>query len=182
MGRVSKKLKIEPKVGFTLIEVLMIVLLLGVVLAVGSNLFFSILKGGSKAEILKEVKQNGDYAIAVMERMTRNASEAVCCFDLSCLDQRTGEEVGYLQITNSDRRTTTFFLESSEEVLKIASNSGVYLTSKNVNASSGGFVCEGETPEVITISFTLSQKGTPLRVEEKATQNFQTTVSLRTYD
>lgn len=150
--------------GFTLIEVLVVIFLLGVVLVIGVNLFFSILKGASKAEITKEVKQNGDYAIAVMERMIRNAQDASCN--------------GGVTITNLDGRTTRFFCESS----RIASNSGNYLTSGNVTATGCSFTCEYSTPEVVTISFTLSQKGTPARVEERATQDFQTTVSLRTYE
>ncbi len=65
--------------GFTLIEILMVVFLLGIIVVIGSNLFFSILKGASKAEITKEVKQNGDYALAVMERHLRNASSVESC-------------------------------------------------------------------------------------------------------
>lgn len=152
--------------GFTLIEVLVVIFLLGVVMAIGVNLFFSILKGGSKAEIVKEVKQNGDYAISVMERMTRNAQSA------SCSDSSS------VTIKNPDGWTTTFVCEDG----RIASNSGTYLTSESVTATGCTFSCGGTTPEVVTISFTLSQKGTPVRVEERATANFQTKVSLRTYE
>jgi len=65
--------------GFTLIEILMVVFLLGIIVVIGSNLFFSILKGASKAEITKEVKQNGDYAMNVMERHLRNANSIESC-------------------------------------------------------------------------------------------------------
>lgn len=150
--------------GFTLIEILMVVFLLGIVVVIGSNLFFSILKGASKAEITKEVKQNGDYAMNVMERMIRNAQSANC-------------DGGVTIINPVDRRTTIFFCDGT----RIASNSGVYLTSDNVSASNCSFSCQGKEPEVVTISFDLSQKGTTARPEEKAQIHFQTTVGLRTY-
>jgi len=146
--------------GFTLIEVLVIIFLLGIVLSLGGNLFFSILRGGSKAEAVKEIKQNGDYAISVMERMIRNAREA------SCSD-------GSVTITSFDGQQTIFSCKEN----RIASNSA-YLTSGDVKADSCEFTCSGTTPEVVTVSFILS----PSQTGATSSQKFQTKVSLRTYD
>lgn len=161
--------------GFTLIEILMVVFLLGIVVVIGSNLFFSILKGASKAEVEKEVKQNGDYAMNVMERMIRNA-------------QNCSEASGILTITNPDGNWTEFKCILQDEVTKIASSSASgtgNLTGKNVtlgNPCSLSFSCNStKTPPVVSISFDLSQKGTTTRPEEKAQIHFQTTVGLRTY-
>lgn len=163
--------------GFTLIEVLMVVFLLGIVVVIGSNLFFSILKGASKAEVEKEVKQNGDYAMNVMERMVRNA-------------QNCSEASGILTITNPDGNWSEFKCLPDEGVTKIASESALgtgYLTGKNVTLGTScpgslSFSCDQtKTPPVVNISFDLSQKGTVTRPEEKAQIHFQTTVGLRTY-
>lgn len=158
----------KKKRGFTLIEVIMIVFILGIVVVVGGNLFFSVLKGASKAEITKEVKQNGDYAIGVMERMIRNAQEIV---PNSCSG-------GSIQIKNPDGYFTTFSFSGT----RIASNSA-YLTSENVKLVTGSysFSCSQTVPLTVTISFTLSQTATTTRPEEQAQVPFQTTVSLRTY-
>lgn len=155
--------------GFTLIEVLMVVFLLGIVVVIGSNLFFSILRGASKAEIEKEVKQNGDYAMNVIGRMVRNA-------------QNCSEVSGVLTVTNPDGQTTDFFCQPSGDITRIASNAGVFLTSDKVTATNCTFSCDStKTPPIVNISFDLSQKGTDLRPEEKAQVHFQTTVGLRTY-
>lgn len=161
-------MEMKKKQGFTLIEVLMIVFIMGIVAVIGGNMLFSIMKGTSKAEITKEVKQNGDYAMAVMERLVRSAQNC--------------SSAGGVTITNPDGRTTRFFCEAVSGVTRIASNSGVFLTGDNVTASNCIFSCDStKTPPIVSISFDLSQKGTDLRPEEKAQIHFQRTVSLRTY-
>ncbi len=162
--------------GFTLIEVLMVVLILGVVVVAGGSLFFAIMKGASKSEVIKEVKQNGDYALSVIERMVRNAQELDCT-----------TVTNQITIINPDKGTTTFSCAAEDQVFKIASNSG-RLTGKNVTLGEGVcpasllFTCDQtKSPPTVTIGFTLSQAGTGGRQEEKAQVPFQTTVSLRTY-
>lgn len=160
--------------GFTLIEVLMTVFILGIVIVVGGNLFFSILKGASKTELTKEVKQNGDYAIGVMERMVRNAQSIQTC------------TANNIVIKNLDGGQTEFKCLLEGEVTKIASG-GAFLTSNNVTLGvscpgSLSFSCDQTVaPPKVTISFTLYQKGSSTRPEEQAQVPFQTTVSLRTY-
>lgn len=150
----------KQEAGYTLIETLVVVFILGLVLVVGGNLFFSILKGGAKSEAVKEIKQNGDYALAVIERMTRNAKSASC-------------GGGALAISNFDGSNTSFSCLSN----RVASGSA-YLTSTNVVASSCSFTCSGANPQLVTISFTLG----PAETGATTAQTFQTKVSLRTYD
>lgn len=154
--------------GFTLVEMLVVVGLMILVGGMAVGLFFQTLKGASKTEILKEVKQNGDYALGVMERMIRNAQEIQTC------------SAAAIKIKNPDGNTTEFSLSGSGN--QIASNSGK-LTGSNVAASGLSFICNSTvTPPVVEISFTISQTGSPTRPEEeKAQVSFKTTVSLRTY-
>ena len=153
----------------------MTVFILGIVIVVGGNLFFSILKGASKTELTKEVKQNGDYAMAVMERMIKGATALDC----------TGAPSA-ITITSPDSLPTIFRCLAGVGVTKIASNSGA-LTGDNVSlgASCPGslsFICyEDVSPPKVKVSFTLYQKGSSTRPEEQAQVPFQTTVSLRTY-
>lgn len=167
------------KNGFTLIEMIVVVGLLSTIGLVASTVFFSTLKGGTKAEILKEVKQNGDFAISTMERVIRSALEVTSTCE--------GSDLTSIEIFNPDHQSTIFDCLWEDDVAKIASN-GAALTSETVtlgNSCPGSlsFNCQRSTnaPEVIKISFTLSQKGSPTRSEEKASVTFQTAVSLRSY-
>lgn len=154
--------------GFTLIEMLVAVAILGTVGLISTQIFFTTLRGASKSDIIREVKQNGDYALTGMERMIRNAVSVTSCFASS------------LTIKNPDNNTTTFSLTSGQ----IASN-GASLTNnlKVTVTSSSLFTCTliAGKPDVVNISFTVAQKDAAAGAEETSTMNFQTTVSLRTY-
>lgn len=156
------------KSGFTLIEMIVVVAILGMVAIFGSNMLFTILKGSLKTKVLSEVKQNGTFAISTMERMIRNAKELVSC------------DSGSVKIKNPDDFETTFVCSDTA----ISSNSAA-LTSSNVKVDSCAFACSlgtaGILPSTVGINFTLSQVGAATRKEEKALVKFQTTVSLRNY-
>ncbi|TSC53513.1 MAG: Uncharacterized protein LiPW16_370 [Microgenomates group bacterium LiPW_16] len=122
--------------GFSLVELLVAIGILGIVGSIATVILFTTLQSASKSDILREVKQNGDYAISVMERMVRNATtvEVGCPVGGGTL---TGTS---LRIKNPDERTTTFRAEASESVTKIASTGGM-LTNNKVSASNLSFIC-----------------------------------------
>lgn len=155
--------------GFTLVEILVVTLILGTIAVIGSNMFFTILRGSSKTSILAEVNQNGSYALNVMERMIRNAKS---------LESHSGSSI---TILNPDENTTTFLCSNQ----KIASNGASLISDKVAVDNCVIFsVVEGEAeirPDVVTIDFTLTQAGTAFRPEERASVNFKTTVTLRNY-
>lgn len=157
------------KSGFTLIEMLVVVTLLSTVGLMAVSIFFSTLRGGTKAELLKEVKQNGNYTISVMERMIRNAR-----FITSSCD---GTPQASIKIVNPDLRETVFSCDG-----QIASNSA-FLTTDKLVVSDCSFTCQEQSrgQKVVAIKFTLSQRGSPARPEERASVTFETTVSPRSY-
>ncbi len=170
--------KIKRTKGFTLIELLVAMGILGIVGGMSSIILFTTLKSASKSDIMREVKQNGDYSLSVMERMIRNASMVTPCPGVA----------NALTVSNPDGQKTTFAKQNvavgSITVSKIASNSGSFLTNNNVSLVGDiSFNCTKpvSAPAFVSISFTLSQAGTTTRVEEKATVYFHTSVSLRTY-
>ena len=167
------------KGGFTLIELLVVI---GVVATVGTivaNLFFANLRAAAKTKALTEVKQNGDYALSVMERMIRNAKK----IQLNTSGKTCESGMSNLKILNSDGGTTEFICDAVNE--QIASNSA-FLTSDKLTLSTlstCSFSCDQPAgkPAVIDISFTLEKGNVSLGREFTAEASFHATVSARLY-
>lgn len=162
------------KNGFTLVEIMIVIGILGIIVVIGSGAFFSILRGSTKVRTLQLVKQNGDYAISVMERMIRNAR--------AIIDPSTSSTVPSIKIKNPDGETTTFSCELDSAT--IASN-GASLLSSEVEVKDCSFnVTLGQSgikPAVVEINFTLAKAGGTNKPEEQAEVNFHTIVTLRNY-
>ena len=174
--------------GFTLFEVIIVIFLFSMISVAGTSMFFSILKTTTKAEIEKELKQNGTYAITSMENMIRNARSIVNC-ETSVSDR-------YLIIQNQHGTTNKLecVYDNVAQTAAIASDSGVItnnaLTGTNVTVSAPGEGCGGSTlvfnclntiPQSVGIGFTLRQAVIGGKVEDQASVSFQTSVSLRNY-
>jgi prepilin-type N-terminal cleavage/methylation domain-containing protein len=169
--------------GFTLIEILVVVGLLGIIMVTVTNIFFSGLKAKRKTDSINVIKQSGSYAMGVMSKMIKNATEATCS-----ADQKS------ITITNYDETTTTFWYEGSHgcssqvESKRIALDSSVdaddtCLTADNLYLSDYSFSCNDDSignPPTVTINFTLSN-GTLSDIIGYASEHFTTTVSLRNY-
>lgn len=170
--------------GFTLIEVLVSVGIIALVMSVLAQGFFSMFRTNIKTELLKDVKQNGDFALGVMTRMVRNSTSiATTCAP-------GGTTTPTLGVVSPDGFTTTFECVLDGTVPRVASVSGSntdYLTSKNVSLGTNGctnaltFICTslsgGETS--VQMLFTLGQVGTPPDKFQQASSAFQTTVITR---
>lgn len=151
--------------GFTLIELLVAVTIMGMIILAANNLFFYTLKGEKKANIQTKIKQNGSYALSSMATRVRSAVSIV----------NNCQPSGRLELKTADGGNIIFQITGDQ----IASNSTA-LTSSDLVASGLSFACNSPVgnPPTVVISFTLAKSGA---VEESASQNFQTTVSLRSY-
>jgi prepilin-type N-terminal cleavage/methylation domain-containing protein len=181
--------------GFTLLETLVAISAIASVGVLIAQVFFTTTRSNTKTELMKEVKQNGDYAMELMTRMIRNS----IAVNSSC--STTGTPLDMLEIKNADGNMTQFgcFLDSSvtPSITRIASVSAT--TNKRDALSSTGvslggtscidvasiptlqFTCTSfiDQPPRIQIRFSLSQRGTPADQFEKASISFQSTVSPR---
>jgi len=174
MKIVNCKLKIA-KGGFTLIELLVVVAVFMILALLVTNSLFSILKSNAKANIMKEIRQNGAYALDVMDKTISGSviDDAAC----------TGMAGSFLTVKNPvSGAKITFKCDDSSDPAYIASNSA-QLTSPTVTIESCGGVFKCETVDSVnkkvTISFTLKQLGAPSRPEEMARQTFTKTIFLR---
>lgn len=167
--------------GFTLIELIIVSAIFASVGLMASTAFFNIMRGAVKSEIVKEVKQNGNYALSTMERMIRNSADVTSPCD--------GSAQTSLTILTFEGDPVTFSCTFADSAAQIASTSAVatgYLTNSQVSL---GQSCPGtlqfrctdsvSSPKIVTITFTLRQKSLEVPKSEQAVSNFQSTISLR---
>jgi len=159
------------KTGFTLLEILIAVSVIGIISAVIAEVFYTTTKTNAKTEIIKDVKQNGEFAIDVMTRFLMNAAGV----ESDCPAPDT--QLSSINIVGSDNNVTRLecLYDSGVGVTRIASTSATtgssaYLTSSNVTLGGGScadinntltFICTkySDQPAKISIRFSLAQAG-----------------------
>lgn len=169
--------------GFTLIEILIAISLVGLIGSVASTTLFNIFQGVSKTEIIKEIKQNGDSALSVMERSIRSAADITSTCD--------GLPSNTLVVRDVRGNAATFSCVFNQGSAKIASASGTPLTTSFLTGDlvTLGTACPGSlvftcsappnNPKVVTIQFSLTQKSVGASIRDTASSLFKTTISLR---
>ncbi len=164
--------------GYTLVELLVVLGLMALISVAATNALYSLLSGTAKSQNLLEVKQNGDYAVSVMQVKIRNALDAYQTLDSLC----GGSPTDSITIDNQDGNTTTFACSSRQITQQNEGGPISNLTSSSVQVTPTScaaiFTCTSDTgPRRITINFTLAQTGGPIK--EGSTQVFKTIVALR---
>jgi prepilin-type N-terminal cleavage/methylation domain-containing protein len=168
--------------AFTLIELLVSISIVGILSILIVQSFFTSLRNNTKTELMKDLKQNGDFAMQVMVRMIQNAQSIPVC------------NTNSLTLRSFDGQETTFHSNITEGVCGIASSSALplpsgtdyTLTSSNVTmtgvcSDAIKFSCEpiqNQTAKV-NISFGLTQKGSPPDAIDIAKQDFSSSVVVR---
>lgn len=160
-------MKNSRQTGFTLLEILVVISVFVLVIALVNQIFFSTLKGTSKSQATSTVKQNGNYAVSIMQRSLYGAREITQCLS---------DRVAYLDLEG--KPASFLCLGAGTDAGYIASGSA-RLTSEDVSLTNCVIRCTtaGASTEV-DISFGLKRK-VGERVEEKTTLPFQTRVILR---
>lgn len=163
--------------GFTLVEMMLSIGIIVLLSVMVSGFLFSLLSSSAKTEVVQEVRQNGAYALSVMERMLINS--------LAITSDCIGADASLISFDNYDGGKTTFACEEA----KISSASGdlvpirVFLTNSNVKVSGCNFVCSSQPgkPAMVTINFNVSQKTEGGRANEKLSLDFNTVVTLKNF-
>jgi len=160
-------------IGFTLVETLVVIALFVIVGGISVNLLFSAMKSSTKSAMMNQIKQNGDYALAVMERTIRNGKSITPC-------PGTTQDI---TIQNVDDTTTTFDINlGSKQITKDT----VPLTSSELEfvGFNNNFDCTQTSgkPANVKITFTLSPRtGTWTSADPAPSMSFQTSITLRNY-
>jgi prepilin-type N-terminal cleavage/methylation domain-containing protein len=174
------EIKRKKNKGFTLVEILVSIGLLAIVATVGSNMFFTTFRSSAKTKALTTVKQNGDYALSIMERTIRGAEEVIENSDGDICEQSMNK----VKLKNLDGSEIEFAcLDEGTATGYIASDSSrLVSTEVKLDACSFGCSSEGEFyPQAVNIDFTLSQAADEVRLEERASAEFETTVTTRNF-
>lgn len=183
------------KRGFTLIEMIVVIGVIGLALPVLFAIFFTILAQQVKIYRLSIVKREGDYVLNVIENIVRNNVRSLHSIPPTisnpdnnkvCVTAGSSYNYPYLQDKTTLGTWSRFLLQGD----KIASESSVppnasrYLTTDKIKVTSFVLTCEGKGPytsPVVNISFTLQYRTNSNRQEDIATLNYQTKVKLRVY-
>lgn len=163
-------MKRKMTAGFTLIELILVLSLIGIVLGVGVSTLTSILRSSAKTTIFNQVKQNGDFAIEIMTRSIQSAVDV-------CTSTSPDDIVIYTTRVNcalppsSAKRTrfrctegttgpppTDGKLERIEEDGTGGYIPGDLISSVKIKESSCVFTHSNTSPKRVTIKFTLMQE------------------------
>lgn len=151
---------LKSQFGMTMIELLIVVTLSAMLLLAASAVFMTFLIGGAKINSQSAVKQEGEYALTQIEFLLRNAVELLP----NTLGDECTTDMADIRFVSFDGGITTLSGETADSVTKIASNSGVFLTSSSVDVIDGPtFDCAQDDDEGhphVTTTFTL-RKGSP---------------------
>lgn len=191
------RIKNKSSIGFTLVEVLVVLVLLVSVGALIGSILFSAFRGASKTDVLQVVRQNGNFTISQIAKTIRNAKQFDgvsndvggsyinnCVLPLPTPPTPTPTPTlyKYIKVTSLDNISTTYTCDT-DVAKNILANGSPLLDTKNVFLASCSFTCVqnslSDSP-TITIQIGLSQAGgVSLFAEKTATLNFQTSIAIR---
>jgi prepilin-type N-terminal cleavage/methylation domain-containing protein len=177
--------------GFTLIEVLVSVVIIAILGVVIMQSFVTTIKTSAKTEIIKDVKQNGDFVIDIITRKIHNAV-SMNCSDSNKLvlttrdaaninvvtEYSASENAGTCRIqaveTVGSNPSTTTYLSSQNLTL------GTTLCSTRFQIPANGCLIIAGTHSRATFEFSLTKKPTANAFAnyENSAQKFSATVSL----
>lgn len=183
-----KKKKFQK--GLTLVEALIAIAIFAIFTLLINSIFINVLRGATKQESLKEVKQSGDVALVTMTNQIREAVSMTVPPSMlpGESDECTTTDRDRVAIVNTVGDTIEFRVLNVSGLNRLAavSSSGNtdYLTNSMVRVTNFRVSCEdsGINPLVTIEDLTIEHVNNieqPNRAEEHASLTFTTTVGLR---
>ena len=167
--------------GFTLVELVLVLGILGILLPAVFSLFVANLRAQTKVLILQDVKRNGDTALDTIEILVKAKAKSIEQQDGTPVCTTSGSTYSGDLYFVDDAGNRFMFNQSNN---RIASESAAtdYLTTNKVSVSSFEMSCDRSSlfvAPLISISFTIDQAQTTSRAEESASLQYQTKIRLR---
>ncbi|MEX2007563.1 MAG: type II secretion system protein [Candidatus Levyibacteriota bacterium] len=180
---------IRKSEGFTLVELLAVIMVIAVVGGIVGAILISSLVGTNKTNSLDNVRQNGNYALLQVSKAiefsrnfygvsTDGVDYITDCTLPAISPTPTSTQYGNIKIMSDNGQIVVFSCNSGT----ISSNSASLIDTNTVTASSCFFTCSQDNivqPPTIGISFTLTGASEGNFIENKTSVPFSTTVTLR---
>lgn len=161
--------------GYTLIELLLYVAIMGILLGALTSFFGVSLSSRIKNESIIEVDRQGEFMIDTIARTTRAAD--------SITTPAVGASGGTLTLAMATAGVNPTIFNISGTTLQIKEGAGATIPLNSNRVAVTGFTVKnlsrGSTPGVIKISFTVSTVNTTGRNEYDYQKTFTTSASLR---
>lgn len=165
----------KNKKAFTLLEVILYVIVVGIVLFAISLLIGLLFTSRVKNTVIAEVEQQG---VQIMDLITQTARNAE-----SITSPGAGSSSGVLilDVVNGANDPTQFDLDSSRVRITEGAGSPTYIINDNVTVSGLTFtnLTRASTPGTIRIEFTITYSSSSLRNEYTYSKTFYGTATLR---
>lgn len=156
--------------GLSLIEILIVISIFAVIGILSTRSIFLTLRGARKSESQVKVRENLNFALAVVERQIRNAE------DVSCTASTT-----LLTYTALEGGQSTFSCITAGSDRYLASGSG-RLTSNEINITSCSVTCtQTSINKPPTVKITLTAEDNTTSSVEKGSVSVTTEISPRNY-
>lgn len=183
--------------GFTLVEVLVVISIVGVIGLVLTQVFFRTIQGNNKAQISSNIKQNGQSALDIMDKTIRNSEKvvAVCTSanqndTLVVYDSGVYSRFRFVPPKETATPVNGYIFEDQngdcsaptppDSSVQLLTNRGL---TNGVSVGKGGFSVSSQAgfKDVVEISFTVEASlGAPSQVANLvAPVSFDTSVELR---
>lgn len=187
---INYKLKIKnSQKGYTLVELLAVLIILVSVGVVITAILVTSLRGGNKSNTTNDVRQNGNYIISQMSKMiaysksfdgvsVTGASDSYVKDCTAVIVPATAYK--YIKTTSFDGGTTIFSCSGET----IASNGANLIDINTLSVSSCNFYCSQAnkiSPVSINVTFTLSKKNSGFFAENQTIIPFDTTITPRNF-
>lgn len=179
----NKKYSFSLQHGFTLVELLAVMVVFVVIGGIIIAVISAILRGNNKTNALNAVQTNGDYVISQLTKSIRNATTLLSPFPCGTIESPTA--TSSIALAFPDGTTSTFSCQDPNNNPDITSNSASLINTGAVTVSSCQFTCGQNSPSdypLIGINFSLQTKNansfTDTRASTSAVQ-FQTSIVIR---
>jgi type II secretory pathway pseudopilin PulG len=184
--------KFFNKKGYTIIELLAVIVILVAVGTIITSILVTTLRNGGRSNTVNDVRQNGNYIIVQMSKMIAfsrsfdGVSTDGVNFTSNCVVTNPPAPTptpapiaySYIKITSFDGGKTVFSCSGGT----IASNGASLINASDLNVTSCAIYCNQTSNLAVPsldIKFTLQKRGAALFVENQAIIPFETSVTPR---
>ena len=158
--------------GYTLIEMLIVIVVFATISIVSSETIILTLRGTYKANAISAVRQNVDYAMSAMEGQLRGAKRIT-----SVCNSTSSSQISFVDQNNNPITFSCVGINNNNLPASIASSSGT-LTANTITISACSFVC---TPGINSSPYVTINVTAKDLVGQNAPVTATTQVTLRSY-